>query len=141
MPYMNQTTNSTTTDINTAKEIEYLISNLQFWVDEGRNASDDIAEKMLTGTYRVGSMWSLNFDDIALGHRAADVLHIIKSVADQSDVAAKIEAQVERLTEQLMNGWLDPNSSNDLSRGFDATERDAARKLHGVLAGFARRNG
>ena len=86
-------------------------------------------------------MWSLSFDDIALGHRAYDVLRKIESAADQSDVAAKIEAQVERLTEQLMNGWLDPNSSNELSRGFDATERDAARKLHGTLASFVRRNG
>jgi hypothetical protein len=134
------TTTDTTTDI--AQDIKYLVEELNFFVEQGRQASDDIAEKMSRGGYRVGSMWGLGFYDIALGHRAAEVLRgleLDESTDFLSDVVARIGVVNERLTERLVSGSFDPNSSSDLARGFDAVEREAARKLNSTLGSFVRR--
>ena len=126
---MNTTTKenemTTTTTTQTA---EYPIArHLQYMIEQGASARQDIAEKVLT--YRVGAMWEFGplLKKAAQGELAARLVRIVENRNVDSTPRVCMELEKERLTESLLSGYTDANSTSELSNACSVAERDAQR--------------
>lgn len=116
---------------------------LQGMVIKGSAAANYVSENI--GRRSVTEMWHLEAQliEMAAAEPAQMILdNIDVQVADGKDIDEATRSclayYAEHWTERLFNGWLDPNSTNELSNGFQAIERAAYRHLVRTIRDFVR---
>jgi hypothetical protein len=104
--------------------VEELKALLRAGADRGVTARAQIAEQ-IAESCRVDNLWALDWVGVAYGDLCAPLTAV---VADEVFVG-RLRARVEDLACALFEGWLDKNSTNQVSNGFSSASVDAARRF------------
>lgn len=141
----NQGATMTSTDSYKPKQEQVLTAithGLKHEEETGAKAREDAAQAMTT--HRVGSLWGQgnNFVAIARAELAARLLRQVETASTYSPekhwtmTRNAVEEERERLTESLLNGWLDASSTSSLSNAFTDVERQAAQQFVRALQSY-----
>jgi len=113
---------------------EATIRTLEKMVKQSNQAREDIAVAVAGG--RVSDLWSqtTNFVAMAIGERAEKLLNVIERI-EPAKVDDMLNEQMERLTEDILDGYITHQSTNQLSNAFGDCELQAARQFRASIMG------
>lgn len=103
---------------------------------EAVEARKVIAERIASGSYRIDSLWGCDWDAVAVGELASEFTGPEAKSASDEQFLEQVRYRATHLTDALMRGYLDGNSTNPVSNGFQSVNRSAARSFLRVLESY-----
>jgi hypothetical protein len=109
-------------------------------VQAGVVARQTIADRLTgsngEGTYRISNLWGCDWVAIGVGELASEFVGPEADAATDEQMVEQVRYRMARLTEALLEGWMDGNSTNPVSNGFQSVEAAAARSFLKLLRSY-----
>lgn len=120
----NHTTTETTIDMS-ARKADLMLRTIENWAADGATSRKKIAEEMISGT--LGGLWTHGWESVALGELTWEIL--AHKAHPEFEITDAVRSLVERTETSLLKGWMEGNSTNQLSNAMDGFRRSAARRF------------
>jgi len=119
------------------KNQEIFKATLASMIRHGADARAEFAKA--AATHRVNNLWSQssNLVTIAVGDRATDLVEILEDAKeDGKDLDVVLAGRLDRLRDELVEGYLESHSTSSMANAFADQHREAARRFLSQMVNY-----